>query len=129
MRHHTSPVLVFFVPPDKHGEGLRRLRYAQKFYYSTCRWWVSCRKSIYPSIPKTCVPLLRHFFFIEHVLFLHCEARCWFSIGYGSFYDDILSPVRCNFTKYTAKPPLQKAMIRPLRRSCPRSRGDRGHGI
>lgn len=28
--------------------------------------------------------------FIEHVLFLHCETRCWFLIG--PFYDDILSP-------------------------------------
>lgn len=62
VKRHMSPVLVFFVPPDKHGEGLRRPRYAQRFYCSTCRWWVSCRKSIYPSIPRTCVPLLRHCF-------------------------------------------------------------------
>lgn len=29
-------------------------------------------------------------FFIEHVLFLHREARHWFLIGHGPFYDDIL---------------------------------------
>jgi len=28
-------------------------------------------------------------FFIEHVLFLHHEAQCWFLIGRGSFYNDI----------------------------------------
>lgn len=87
-----SPVLVFFVPPDKHGEELQRPRYAQRFYCSTCRWWVSCRKSIYPSIPRTCVPLLRHFFPFEHVLSLHRVAQCRFSIGRGSSYDDISSP-------------------------------------
>lgn len=57
-----SPVLVLFVLPDKHGEGLLMPRCVQRFYCSTCHWLVSCRKSIYPSIPRTCVLLHRHFF-------------------------------------------------------------------
>lgn len=55
-----SPVLVLFVPPDKHGGELLMPKYAQRFYCSTCHLWVSCRKSIYPSIPRTCVLLLMH---------------------------------------------------------------------
>lgn len=55
-----SPVLVLFVPPDKHGGELLMPKYVQRFYCSTCCWWVSCRKSIYPSIPRTCVLLLMH---------------------------------------------------------------------
>lgn len=86
-RRHMSPVLVFFVPPDKHGEELRRPKYAQRFYCSTCHWWVSCRKSIYPSIPRTCVPLLRHVFH---------RAWSYFStakLGAGSWSDtDHLTP-------------------------------------
>lgn len=60
VKRHMSPVL-FFVLPDKHGEELLMPRYVQRFYCSTCHWWVSCRKSIYPSIPRTCVSLFRHF--------------------------------------------------------------------
>lgn len=62
--------------------------------------------------------------FIEHVLFLHREARCWFLIGRGPFYDDILSititsPVWFHGTHNERTP--QKAMVQPLKRSCSHS--------
>jgi len=62
-------------------------------------------------------------FFIEHVLFLHYEARCWLLIGHEPFYDDILppSPVRCDFTEHTTAKLHGKRW--PLRRSCLRNCG------
>lgn len=37
VRRHMSPVLVLFVPPDKHGEGLLMPKCAQRFLCLTCR--------------------------------------------------------------------------------------------